>query len=141
MRLLGITANRHIYDGMANGKPLRLLLAFDGNRRLRLSVAGDGERMIIDGEPLENPVDLDECGRIDVADVTRLLFPMLDGLEVAAIHALTLRDRWVGARLDAEGGGCFNFWADGDELHWGDEGAFLSHDWLNGEVPRPSERL
>ena len=49
MRLVSITANRHIFDGKVNGSPLRLLLAFDDGRQLRLRGAADGEGMILDG--------------------------------------------------------------------------------------------
>jgi hypothetical protein len=141
MRLNSITANRHIFDGQVNGKPLRLLLTFDNDRTLRLQVAGDGERMIVDDGPLDAPFDMDGYGQMDIADVTLSLFPALRGVEVAQVAELAWNGRRVGVRLNADGGDPFHFWADGDELHWGDEAALIGHDWLGGVAPRAAERI
>ena len=141
MRLVSITANRHIFDGKVNGSPLRLLLAFDNGRQLRLRGAADGEGMILEDRPLDEPCDLEEYGRTDIADVTRSLFPTLGGMEVAAIRALALHGKRVGVRLDAADGDAFHFWVAGDELYWGDESALLAEDWLDGIVPVPSEAV
>ena len=141
MRLNSIIANRHIFDGQANGKPLRLLLNFDGGNALRLQVAGDGEQMIADAGRLDAPFDMEEYGQIDIADVTQSLFPKLRGLEVAQVETLASNGKRVGVKLNVAGGQPFHFWVDGDELHWGDEAALASHDWLDGEVPRASERI
>ena len=48
MRLTSVTANCHVFDGQVNGRPLRLLLTFDDGRTLRLSVAADGYRSMVD---------------------------------------------------------------------------------------------
>jgi hypothetical protein len=141
MKLNSITANRHIFDGQVNGKPLRLRLTFDGDRALRLQVAGDGERMIVDDGPLDAPVDMDECGQMDITDVTQALFPTLRGLEVTDVDALAWNGSRVGVKLNVAGGEPFHFWVDGDELHWGDEAALVGHDWLDGVAPRASERI
>lgn len=138
MRLNSICANRHIFDGQVNGKPLRLLLTFDSNRALRLQVAGDGERIIADDGPLDAPFDMEEYGQTDIADVTQSLFPTLRGVEVADVEALARNGRQVGVKLNVAGGDPFHFWVDGDELHWGDEVALGSHDWLDGVAPRAS---
>lgn len=141
MRLNSITANRHIFDDEVNGKPLRLLLNFDRGRVLRLQVAGNGEQMIADQGTLDTPTDMAEYGQTDVADVSQSLFPTLQGLEVAQVEALTSDRKCIGVKLIAAGGQPFHFWVDGDELHWGDEAALASHDWLDGAVPTTSERI
>lgn len=141
MRLDSIAANRHLFEGRVNGKPVRLLLKFRAGRSLRLQIAGDGERMIIDDGPLDDPLDMGEYGRIDVADVTPTLFPRLGGAEVAGLRALALNGRQVGLKLGLAGGAAFHFWVDGDELHWGDEAALIGHDWLDDAVPAPSEPI
>lgn len=140
MRLNSITANRHIFDGEVNGKPLRLLLDFDGGRALRLQVAGNGEEMIADDGPLDAPFNMDEHGRMDIADVTWSLFPTLQGLEVAQVETLASEGKRIGVKLNVAGSQPFHFWVDGDELHWGDEAALSSHEWLRGAVPT-SERI
>jgi hypothetical protein len=141
MRLKSITANRHVFEGQVNGKPLRLLLTFESDQALRLQVAGDGERMIADDGPLDAPCDMDEYGQTDIADVTQSLFLTLRGLEVTEVEELALNGRRVGVRLNVAGGDPFHFWADGDELHWGDEAALVSHDWSAGVAPKAAERI
>ena len=123
------------------GKPLRLLLNFDGERVLRLQVAGTGEQMIADKGPLEAPFDMAEHGQMDVADVTQFLFSKLQSVQVTQIEALALGGKRVGVKLSVAGGPPFHFWVDGDELHWGDGAALASHDWLNGAVPTASVRI
>lgn len=141
MKLNSITANRHIFDGKVNGRPLRLRLAFDGKRLLRLQVADDGERMLVDDGPLDTPFDMDDCGQVDIADITQALFPKLCGVEVADIEALACNGRRVGVKLNVVGGEPFHFWVYGDELYWGGEAALVDHEWLDGEAPKPSEHI
>lgn len=141
MRLDSIAASRHLFEGRVNGKPAQLLLKFQGGLSLRLQVAGDGERLVIDDGPLDEPADMGEYGRSDVADVTRSLFPQLGGAEVAGMRALALNGRRVGLKLSLAGGGAFHFWVDDDELYWGDEAALTGHDWLGPAVPAPADRI
>lgn len=141
MKLTHITANRHIVDGLVNGKPLRLLFAFDGDVTLRLQVAEDGERMVLDDGPLDAPLDMDEYGQVDIAEVTEALFPTLRGLIVTDVNALARNGSHVGLKLSFTGCAPFYFWVDGDELHWGDEAALVGHDWLDGRIPSVSERI
>lgn len=138
MRLATITANRHVFDGRVNGRPLRLLLTFDDGQTLRLGVAGDGFRMMVDSLPLDEPFDMDEYGSVVVEDETQLIGRLQNG-EVKEVRALQLEDQQVGVRLLLGSGDAFHFWVDGDELFWGDEGALAAHDWLDGLVPTAGE--
>ena len=139
MRLVTVTANRHVFDGRVNGRPLRLLLTFDDGQTLRLGVAGDGFRMMVDSLPLDEPFDMDRYGSVIVEDVTQTLFARLQNEEVKEVRALQLEDQQVGGRLLLRSGDAFHFWVDGDELFWGDEGALAAHDWLDGLVPTAGE--
>ncbi len=141
MKINSITANRNIFDGKVNGKPEPLQFAFDGGSTMRLGVAGDGERMILDDGPLHEPCDLGECGQLDIVDVTQTLFPTCAAVEVADIEALTLYGRLVGVKLNVAGGEPFHVWVYGDELHWGDGAALAGYDWLDRVAPAPSGRL
>jgi hypothetical protein len=141
MRLATITANRHVFDGRASGRPLRLLLTFGGGSTLRLGVAGDGFGMMVDSLPLDRPFDMNEHGSVIVVDETQSLFGRLQHWEVKEVRALQLEDRRVGVRLLFGSGDAFHFWVDGDELFWGDEGALAAHDWLDGLVPTAGERV
>ena len=138
MKLETITANRHVFEGHANGKPLRLLLTFEGDKALCLKPDGDGALMIADNSQLDSPSEMGEYGQTDIADVTQTLFPALRGLEVTKVNALILDGRRVGVQLNVSSSRPFNFWVDGDELHWGDAAALIRHDWLDGMVPNAS---
>ncbi|MEO5772781.1 MAG: hypothetical protein ABIQ32_01505 [Sphingomicrobium sp.] len=139
MKLTSITANRHVFGGRVNGKPIRLLLTFDDVQRLRLGVAGDGFRMTVDSLPLDEPCDLDQYGGVVVEDVTQSLFVRLQNVEVKGLRALLLEGQQVGVRMLLGSGGDFHFWIDGDELFWGDGGALAAHDWLDGLIPTAGE--
>jgi len=141
MKLTSITANRYIFNGQVNQKPLRLRLGFDSGVTLRIQVAGDGERMVVDDGPLDAPFDMDEYGQVDIADVTEALFPTLRGLIVTDVDALVRNGSRVGVKLSVTGCAPFCFWVDGDELHWGYEAALVGHDWLDGLIPSVSERI
>lgn len=141
MRLNSIVANRHIFDGQVNGKPLRLLLNFDHGNALRLQVAANGEQIIVDDGPLDVPFGMDEYGEMDVADVTQSLFPALQDLEVAQVETLAVTGKRVGVKLSLPQGEAFHFWVDSDELYWGDSKALANHDWMGGSVPTTSEHI
>lgn len=141
MLLTCITANRHISVGRVNGKPLRLLLNFEGGRSLRLAVAGDGEQMIVDGLPIEAPVDLADAGAVDVADVTEVLDGDLRDAAVDKVGALIRNGRQVGVQLVHAANEAFHIWVDGDELHWGPMGTLIRYDWLHGLVPALGEAI
>ncbi|NIJ63442.1 hypothetical protein FHR20_000373 [Sphingomonas leidyi] len=141
MRLDSVIANRHIFDGHVNEKPLRLLLKFAGGQVLRLQVAEDGARMIVDDGPLDLPFDIGEYGQVDIADITQSLCPTLPGVEVSEVEALASMGRRVGVRLTLVGEEMFHFWVDDDELHWGDEAALAGHDWRDGIAPEASEHI
>jgi hypothetical protein len=141
MKLRSITANRYVYEGQAEPKPLRLLLEFDDAPPLRLQVAGDGERMIVDEGPLDDPFDMEVYGQVDVADVTQSLFSTLSGFDVTEVEALRLNGKQVGVKLHALGQKPFHFWVDGDNLRWGDRAALVAHDWLDGVAPSESGRI
>jgi hypothetical protein len=134
VRLTTITANRHVFDGRVSGRPLRLLLTFDDGHTLRLRVAGDGFRMILDDRPLDEPCNMKEYGNIIVEDVTPLFAELANG-EVEDVRALQLGGKQVGLRLLLSSGDASCFWVDGDELFWGDERALAAHNWLDGLVP------
>lgn len=140
-KLTAVTANRHVFEGRANGRPLRLLLTFDDGRMLRLKVAGDGYRMVLDNLPLDAPFDMGEYGTVIAEDVTDLLHPRLRGAELESARELRLDGDLVGLQLRLTNGDSFHFWADGDELFWGDQTSLIAHDWLAGSVPTAGNRV
>ena len=97
--------------------------------------------MIADNVPLDSPLDMAEYGKTDIADVTQTLFPALYDVEVTGVNALASNGICVGVQLDIASDEPFNFWIDGDELHWGNETALASHDWMDGMVPSASGRI
>jgi hypothetical protein len=142
MRLTSISANHHIFEGRVHGKPLRLLLNFDSGRSLRLAVAGDGEQMIADQQPLDEPFEMGAAGAVVVVDdVTEALGVELSGEQVEDIRFLNWHGRRVGVRLALATGAAFHIWVDGDELHWGNIDALSSHQWLGGTIPSLGDRV
>lgn len=135
MRLTAIHANRHIFEGQPNGKPIRLLLRFADSRSLRIGVTGDGFRAPIDRLPLDQPFDMAEYGQVDVADVTAMVGAHLRGAEVTSLHALTVDGNDIGMRLGFDANATLNIWVDGDELHWGDAEALAAYRWPGDGVP------
>ena len=140
MRVTTISANRSVFDGRVNGRPLRLLLKFDDGNSLRLGVAGDGFRMTVDSLALDEPFHLGRYGTV-VEEETQSLFCRLQNAEVKEVLALQLEDQKVGVRLMLGTGDAFHFWVSGDELFWGDEGALAAHDWLDGLAPTTGEQI
>lgn len=130
-----ILANRHIFDGHVNGKPVRFLINFLGGRNLRLQVAGDGASLTTDNGELDVPTDLGEFGKLDVADVTEALFPQLYNADVADIQTLVKNRQLVGLKLNVANGLPFYFWVDDDELYWGPDDALVKHGWRDNDIP------
>lgn len=141
MKLLSVYANRHLFDGEVNGKPIRLRLSFDSGLAVRLQVKGDGQQMVIDNGLLDEPTLMGEFGSVDIADVTSSLFASLTSVEITRIVEVYWQESCVGICLNPDSAGSYYFWVDGDELHWGDREAINSHPWLDGVLPHNARRL
>jgi hypothetical protein len=141
MRLAFVAADRHVFNGQVNGRPLRLLLGFEDGWTLRLGVAGDGFRMTADGLSLDGPFELEAREGVVVEDVTRALFAELADEEVRDIRKLELAKEQVGVKLLLGNGDDFHFWVDDDELFWGGEAALMRHEWLDNLVPVQGSRV
>mgnify|MGYP004491465493 CR=1 FL=1 len=141
MRLVGVEADLHVFEGKPNwGEPLRIALRFDDGSSLRLGVGGDGETLKIDRLPLEGPFDMEEYGRVEVHDFAGALGPGLRGARLEPLRVIRDREgRSMGLALPFAGGGTVCIWADGDRLHWGDEAALLRHHKLPEVEPRLAE--
>ena len=97
--------------------------------------------MLVDNLPLDEPVDLEEAGRVAVEDMTQSLDARLQDAEVEEARTLELNGQRVGVRLLLSSGEAVHFWVDDDELFWGGEDALAVHPWLDGLAPTPAERL
>lgn len=139
MLLKSVLAEVHVWQGGDSDRPSALLLTFE-EERLRLRVAGDGQGMLLDREPLE-PVDMGEAGLTKVVDVTRLLDPRLEAANVATLRSLKLAGTRVGIQLVLSDGEPFHFWAESDELWWGDTAALVAHTWLDARAPTPAKAI
>ena len=134
MKLISVTANQHVLNGNVTGKPVRLLLTFDDGQTLRLAVAGDGQGMLVDRLPLEEPFNLAELGSLVIEDVTRSLDARLQNANVIHAQPLLLDGQRVGVQLVLDEHP-FHFWVDGDELWWGNDNVLSAHEWLQGIAP------
>jgi hypothetical protein len=135
MKLRQVLANQHIVDGVPNGRPYQFQLVFEDAPPLRLCGGVDGWTMIVDALPLDEPAALGEIGAIAIHDVTERLPDAPADAEAHALRPLQLRGEQVGLQLVLAADQSFSFWADGDELHWGDTDALARHDWSDGEQP------
>lgn len=135
MKLRRVLANQPVFDGQPNGRPYQFQLVFEDAPSLRLRGASDGWTMIVDALPLDTPATLGELGEIALHDVTDRRANALSGAEIHALRPLRLWGERVGLQLVLADDHSFNFWADDDELYWGDADALARHDWRDGQRP------
>ena len=137
MRIAAVRAELHIFGGKANfARPLRLAVSFDDGSLVRLRGSGDGEGMIVDRLPLEQPMDMEEYGRTATFDITDRLDRSLGGAAIGGLLAIRNPDgKLTGVALSREGREQFCIWIDGDEFHWGPASALESQDWMAGSEP------
>ena len=138
MKLTSVMAEVHVFDGVVNGSPGRFLLGFDNGRVLGFRAAGDGFRMDRDIEPFVD-LDVGECGRFEVANMTQSLDQRLSNAEVKDVFWLKLESAQIGVQLRLADDDTFQFWVDGDELWWGDAKALDEHWREYGDTPKPAD--
>jgi len=131
MKLISITANLHSFNGELNWTdPTRVRLAFSDGRSLRVRVATDGESIVLDDLPLDEPFDMGQYGRVEVHDFHNRIEPLLLDSEIATLNAIhDGNGRMIGLAVQRIEGIAFCLWNYGDELHYGDFGGLLTHDW------------
>ncbi|TSD87868.1 hypothetical protein FFK22_015535 [Mycobacterium sp. KBS0706] len=131
MKLISITANLHSFKGELNWTdPTRVRLVFSDGKSLRVRVASDGESVILDDLPLDEPFDMGEYGRVEVHDFHNGVDPLLLSSEIATLNAILDGDgRMIGLAVQRIEGIAFCLWNYGDELHYGEFGALLAYDW------------
>ncbi|MGK9169808.1 hypothetical protein KXR53_26075 [Inquilinus limosus] len=130
MRLISITANLHSFNGELNwANPIMVRLAFNNGRAVRVRVAADGESVILDDLPLDQPCDMGQYGRIEVHDFSSKIDPLFLNSETITSSAIHSDDgRMVGLAVQRSEEVAFCFWNYGDELHYGDFGALLAYE-------------
>ena len=108
---------------------------------LRLQIAGNGCEMIVDGGRLDQAFDMGEYGSVVTVDMTQSALSEFGDVNVAEVQWLAWCDQRVGIKLSNVGNPSVYFWVYDDEFYWGDETVFSTHDWLDGVIPTPSERI
>lgn len=123
MKLLAITAELHVFEGVTNWEqPLRLGIALEGREFIRICEQR-GDSIPLDAQPLQ-AADLGEGGRVEVRDLTERLDPSLRGDDIAAVRAIEEAERrTIGLALIRRNARAFCIWVNDDEFHWGDESA------------------
>ena len=133
MRICAVMADMHLFEGRLNPHPVRLRLEFSDGSGLRLRIAGDGATLMLDGLPLEGPIDLGESGRVETRDVTAALESSLAAAEIGQPLLLEAGNaRTVGLVLPRAGNTSFCIWIEDDEFFWGDDHALEAHVWSSG---------
>ena len=141
MRIVAVMAEIHIFGDEANwASPIRLRICSADGTALRLQIAGDGEGLIVDGLPLEPPMDLGEYGRTEIFDVTDRLDPALRHETLGEPVAIRNRaGRLIGLAWPRPEGEHFCIWINGDEIRWGTEGRLEGDYWPDEQVPTLDE--
>ncbi len=143
MRVTSVFADLHVFDGVVNwAQPSCVALTFSDGFYIRLCGASDGETMVFDRLPLDGPYDMQECGRVEVHDVTDRIDPSLRGCECA--KPVTIHDgsgHVIGLAIPRPSAAPICFWNYGDELYWGDWEVLISHDWEDWVSPSLGETL
>lgn len=131
MKIASISAELHAFEGHVNyDEPLRLAVDFDDGSSIRLCGIGDGEGVILDRLPLEEPMDFEECGRTAIFDVTERLDETLRNAEIQELLAIrNPSNKLIGLALSREGNEPFCIWMDGDEFHWGVTSVLFGWAW------------
>ncbi len=121
LRLLAITAELHVFEGVTNWQqPLRLGLVLEGRGFIRVCERR-GDSIRFDDHPLET-ADWGEGGRVEIHDLTERLDPGLRGGEIEAVRVIEDSEGLaVGLALLRRGAPAFCIWVNDDEFHWGGE--------------------
>jgi len=137
MRIAAVSAELHVFDEKVNfACPIRLAVSFVDGSVMRLRGSGDGEGLIVDRLPLEEPMDMAQYGRTATFDFTDRMDGTLRGTVI--VETLAIRNpsgKLIGLAITREMREPFCIWIDGDEFHWGPLSALRSHDWLAGSEP------
>jgi hypothetical protein len=122
MLIAHIQAELHVFEEVVDyAKPIRILITFDNGTFLRLRPGGDGEELVVDRLPLEDPVNMGKYGSTEIIDVTECSFKILKGASVGPPLAIrNLRGKLIGIALLRSGNDLFCVWINDDEFHWGD---------------------
>jgi len=118
--------------------PVSVCVKFSDDTAIRLRCASDGESIVMDDPPVSDPIDMAECGRIEVHDLSdRLDIPFLTSDIQAVDQILDENDVRVGVALMSDDGPILCFWNYGDELGYGSFASMADeHDW--GAEPKIS---
>lgn len=138
MRISRIEAEVHVFEGMSDlANPLAIGLVFSDGAMLRISCAGDGESVIVDGDKLREPANGGEFGALELSSLAEHVPPGCFGTEIEDFSDVFSCGRFVGIAVQL-GDLTLCVWNYGDELYYGDVAMMLAQDW--GEEDLPSLR-
>ncbi|WP_430242880.1 hypothetical protein [Neorhizobium sp. DAR64861/K0K2] len=111
--------------------PISVCIKFSDDTTIRFRCASDGQSIATDDQPLRDPVDMAECGRIEVHDLSdRPTIPFLTSDIQAVDQIIDENNVTVGVALMSDDGPILCFWNYGDELGYGSFASMADeHDW------------
>jgi hypothetical protein len=120
LKLLSISAELLVYEGVVHRQPLRLGIRLEGRGFIRVCEQR-GDSVPIDDKPLA-PADFGEGGRVVVEDITDCLDPDLADSEIGAVRRIDNEEgRPIGVALVRADAAPFCIWVAEDEFRWGDD--------------------
>jgi hypothetical protein len=134
-----IKAELLIYHEETNwDQPVRIQIDFDNGLSVRLR-STDGEILVIDQLPLEEPCDMDEYGSTNIFEISNHIgFPFATN-RGPVMHIRSSFGDLVGLAFTLDGGEFFAIWVGGDEFWWGNKSDLESFDWGPDWAPKIAE--
>lgn len=140
MIVQAISADFHIFEGVADwANPIAIRIEFSNRFAIRIRGASDGESIIVDQQPLEGLINMEDWGIVDTHDLTAYLDAEIIETEVDEIkYAIDEFGTSVGMIFISKVVPIFCIWNFGDELCYGRYSTMIEQDW--GTCIRISER-
>jgi hypothetical protein len=136
MKITAVDAELHVFEEQVNwDQPIRLAVRFEDGSHLRLRCSGDGDKLIADRLPLEEPFDMGEAGRTEIFEFTDRLDARLRGARADHLMAIIDAGQLIGFAVRLTGEEHFCFWVHDDEFYWGSETALKNDHWIEGRDP------
>ncbi len=137
MKITSVDAELHVFEEQVNwDQPIRLAMRFEDGSHLRLKRSGDGDMLIGDWLPLEEPCDMGEAGRTEIFEFTDRLDERLRGAQADDLMAINDAGRLIGIAVPLRHDEPFCFWVHDDEFYWGSEMALKNDFWIEGRDPQ-----
>lgn len=110
--------------------PVAIRVELRSNYVVRVRCSSDGESIIADEHALDDPVDMEQFGKIEVHSLTNRIDEVILRSDIAMVNeVLDGNNCVVGLAFISEPETTLCIWNYGDELHYGNFTAMSAQDW------------